>query len=128
MKKISSIVPRWLPAVFMMIAIFTFSSRPGSGLPDFLDWDYIVKKSAHMIGYGSLALSYLHYLGYENKNYRRAWFWAILFSITDEIHQWYVPERHASIFDTIIFDNLGAIVALSLHYKYWRKDEQNEPA
>lgn len=124
MKKLLSIVPRWFPAVFMMVAIFAFSSRPGSGLPDFLDWDYFVKKSSHMIGYGLLALSYLHLLGYERKNYRTAWFLAILFSITDEIHQWYVPERHASVFDTIIFDNFGAIIALWVHSKFWWRSDK----
>jgi VanZ family protein len=127
MKKLLSIVPRWFPAVFMMIAIFTFSSTPGGDLPTFFDWDYIVKKAGHMIGYGLLALSYFHYLNYEKKHYRLAWFLAILFSITDELHQWVVPERHASVFDTIIFDNFGAIIALWLHFKYWRVDEKKAP-
>lgn len=126
MKKLVSIVPRWLPAVIVMITIFTFSSRRGSDLPNFFSWDYIIKKSSHMIGYGMLAVSYLHYLGYDKKNYRRAWFWAILFSITDELHQWYVPERHASVFDTIIFDNFGAIIALWLHYYIWSRFEKNK--
>ncbi len=126
MKKLLSIVPRWFPAVFMMAVIFSFSSRPGSGLPNFFDWDYFVKKSGHMIGYGLLAFSYLHYLGYERKNYRLAWFLAILFSITDEFHQWFVPERHASVFDTIIFDNSGALIALWLHSKFWQRGTQNE--
>ena len=47
MKKILDIVPRWLPALLMMITIFTFSSRTSNELPNFGGWDYFVKKSAH---------------------------------------------------------------------------------
>ena len=124
MKKFLSIVPRWLPALFLMLAIFAFSSRTNSELPNFLGWDYIVKKSAHAIGYGMLALSYLHMFKWDKRYYWLAWLLSLLYSATDEFHQSFVPGRHAAITDVLIFDNLGALIALAIHYMIRRKREK----
>jgi len=124
MKKLLSIVPRWFPALFFMVAIFTFSSQPSDNLPSFFNWDYVIKKMGHAIGYGLLALSYFHFFNYDPKKYRLAWLLALIFSATDELHQSLVPTRHASIFDVLIFDNLGAAFALWFYFIYWRKHEK----
>lgn len=124
MKKILSIVPRWFPALFMMLVIFTVSSLPGDNLPNFLTWDYLVKKASHSIGYGLLALSYLHLLKNYPKRYWLAWLMAVLYSVTDEFHQSFVFGRHASFYDAAVFDNLGALIALGLHTMYWRNDDE----
>jgi VanZ family protein len=123
-KKFLSIVPRWFPAFFFMVVIFIFSSQPGDNLPSFLDWDYVIKKMGHAIGYGLLALSYFHYLKYNKNKYWLAWLMAIIFSATDEFHQSFVPTRHASIIDVLVFDNLGAVFGLLLYYIYWRRGEK----
>jgi VanZ family protein len=120
-KKFLSIVPRWLPALFFMVVIFSFSSQPGDNLPNFLSWDYVIKKMGHAIGYGLLALSYFHFLKYDKKRYWLAWLLALIFSATDEFHQSFVPGRHASVFDVLIFDNFGAAFALWLYFICWRK-------
>lgn len=124
MKKIFTIVPRWLPALLMMIAIFAFSSRTSNELPNFGGWDYFVKKSAHGIGYGLLALSYLRAL--PGLNYKLSWFLAVLFSLTDEFHQSFVPGRHAAITDVLVFDNLGALIALFLHHRLYGANYEKE--
>jgi VanZ family protein len=126
MKKILSIVPRWFPALFIMIAIFLFSSQPSFNLPDFLNWDYFVKKGGHMVGYALLALSYFHFLKYNKSQYWLAWLMAVIFSATDEFHQSFVAGRSSSIFDVLIFDNLGAIIGLWLYYKFGEKNEQQK--
>ena len=118
MKKFLSIVPRWFPALFIMLVIFAFSSQPGDNLPNFLSWDFVIKKMAHAIGYGLLALSYFHFFKYDNKKYWLAWILAVAFSATDEFHQSFVSGRHASILDVLIFDNLGAMIALWLHSRF----------
>ena len=120
MKKLISIVPRWFPSLLFMLVIFVLSSRASTELPNFRSWDYFVKKSAHAVGYGLLALSYLHALGWNRNWYWLAWMLALLYSITDEFHQFFVPGRHAAITDVLIFDNLGALLALSIHYIYRR--------
>jgi len=118
MKKFISIVPRWFPALFLMVVIFSFSSQPGDNLPNFLDWDYVIKKMGHAIGYGLLALSNFHFLKYDKKRYWLAWLLAVIFSATDEFHQSFVPGRHSSVFDVLVFDNLGAAFGLLLYFIY----------
>ena len=107
-----------------MFVIFTFSSQPGDSLPDFLSWDYFVKKMSHVIGYGLLALSYFHMLKQDKKQYWLAWLIAIIYSATDEFHQSFVAGRHASIYDVLIFDNLGAMISLWLHSHLQSKHEK----
>ena len=121
MRKFLLILPRWFLALFFMTVIFIFSSRPGDSLPNFLSWDYFVKKGGHAIGYGLLALSYLHYFNYDKKRYWLAWLLAVLFSATDEFHQSFVPGRHPSFIDVLVFDNLGALFALLLHHFWWEQ-------
>lgn len=120
MNKLLDIVPRWVPALVLMAIIFAFSSRTGDDLPDFGGWDYFVKKGAHAIGYGLLALSYLRALG--GRKYLLAWFLAVLYSATDEFHQSFVPGRSASIIDVLVFDNIGAALALFLHAAWAKKN------
>jgi len=124
MKKILDIVPRWLPALLMMITIFTFSSRTSNELPNFGGWDYFVKKSAHGIGYGLLALSYLHAL--PKQNYKLAWLLTLLYSASDEFHQSFVAGRHAAITDVLVFDNLGALITLFLYQRFYGAGYEKE--
>lgn len=124
MKKFFSIVPRWLPAFLLMLIIFAFSSRTSSELPNFHSWDYFIKKGAHAFGYGLLALSYMYMFNWDKKRYWLAWLLAILYSATDEFHQSFVPGRHSAVSDVLLFDNLGAIITLTLHYIRRRKNEK----
>ncbi|MBI3169047.1 MAG: VanZ family protein [Chloroflexi bacterium] len=123
MKKFFDIVPRWLPSLLMMLIIFGFSSRADNELPDFQTWDYFVKKCAHIVIYGLLALSYLRML--PGRNYKLAWLLAVIYAVTDEFHQSLVPGRHASVVDVLVFDNLGAMIALFVHYRKFHP-ERNE--
>ena len=123
MKKFLSIVPRWFPALLLMSVIFVFSSQPGDDLPSFYDWDYFIKKSSHMIGYGLLALSYFHFLKYDKRQYWLALLMAVLYAATDEYHQSFVAGRGPSVFDVFVFDGLGALIALWLYFRFWSKHE-----
>jgi len=114
MKKIQ----KWIPAFLMMGVIFWFSAHSADELPNF-DWaDAIVKKSGHMVGYGLLAFTYWYGLGMDKQKRWLAWLLAVLFALTDEFHQSFVLGRHPSIWDVMIFDNLGALISLWLTNKY----------
>jgi VanZ family protein len=102
----------------MMAVIFLISSRAGDELLNFLSWDFVIKKSGHAIGYGLLALSYLYLMEKSQRRYWLAWLMALAFSATDEFHQSFVPGRHASVYDVIVFDNIGAAIALLLHSRF----------
>ena len=104
---------RWCPALLIMAAIFAFSSRPSDDLPSFYLFDTLAKKGGHMIGYGLLAASYLYAFNHHGrKSFYLAWLLTVLYAFTDEYHQSFVASRHPSIWDVILFDNFGAILAL----------------
>jgi VanZ family protein len=114
MSKTLQIVLRWLPALLVMVMIFFFSAQPASKLPSF-DWaDRIIKKGGHMLGYALLALAYWQIFQFRQGKRWLAWCLAILYAITDEFHQSFVPGRNASIWDVMIFDNFGALISLWL--------------
>lgn len=96
----------------LMIAIFLFSSRPSTSLPEFGWADRLVKKSGHVIGYGALALSFRHALAGTRRSAPLAWLLAVLYGITDEWHQSFVPGRNASVLDVAVFDAAGAGLSL----------------
>lgn len=115
---------RWLPALVMMGIIFWFSSQPSRELPDF-DWaDRLVKKSGHVLGYAMLAAGYWYALEGQGNYFRLAWLMSILYAGTDEFHQSFIPERHPSLWDVLIFDNLGALLGLWLAVRFVKKNDQ----
>jgi VanZ family protein len=112
MKKLKSVLRAWTPAIGMMGLIFLFSSRTPGELPTFATADALVKKGGHALGYGLLALAYWRGMGTRAGRQPIAWLLAIAYSATDEFHQSFVPGRHPSPLDVVLFDNLGAILAL----------------
>jgi VanZ family protein len=125
MSKFVPIVLRWLPALFTMLLIFIVSAQPSSQLPNF-DWaDRLVKKSGHAIAYAILASLYWRSFDFKGSKRWVAWLFALLYAITDEVHQSFVPGRHPDIWDVIIFDNAGTLISLwlvSRHRKQKRPD------
>ena len=114
---------KWIPALLTMAAIFWFSSQPADELPVFSWADIIIKKSGHMIGYALLAFWYWYGLGMDQNKRWLAWHLAIVYALTDEFHQTFVSGRNASLWDVVIFDNLGALISLWLASK-WIKQKR----
>jgi VanZ family protein len=102
---------RWGPALVMMILIFTASGTPGNDLPKFGVWDFLVKKSGHMIGYALLGAAWLRGLANNKGINKGAVILAIvlsaLYAASDEFHQSFTPERTPSLSDVGI-DTFGA--------------------
>lgn len=114
----------WLPALVMMSIIFWFSSQPAEQLPVFSWADTIVKKSGHVIGYALLTLSYWYALGMAKNKRWFVWLFVTLYALTDEYHQSFVAGRHSSIWDVLIFDNIGALLSLWLTSLYLNKKQK----
>jgi VanZ family protein len=111
MKNNKSIL-RWLPAIALMVVIFGFSSIPSQEMPSFGILDLVVKKGAHMLGYGLLALAYWYGLRFDKRRWWLALLFAVLYAISDEFHQSFVPGRHPSLVDALIIDGSGAALML----------------
>ena len=112
---------KWLPALLTMGVIFWFSSQLSTELPNFGWADKIVKKSGHVLEYAILAYWYWHALGMEKDRRRLAWLLAVLYAVTDEFHQSFVPGRYPSVWDVLIFDNFGALIGLWLANRYLKQ-------
>jgi VanZ family protein len=95
-----------------MGAIFALSHTARPPLPDFLrGWS---DKLLHALEYAPLA--FLWGWAFSGSPRRRAllgWTVAGLFGLTDELHQWFVPERHASALDWLA-DLAGAAAGSAL--------------
>ena len=97
----------FLPALLWMALIFFLSAQPKlPGPPDPL-LDLLLKKTAHLLAYAVLALLWRR----AGMRPTVAWLLAALYGVSDELHQAFVPGRHARVLDVGI-DALGAGLAV----------------
>ena len=125
--KLRTIFICWLPLIIYCLAIYIQSSYPGSEkIPRFAFSDKIL----HFGAYGLLSI--LFYRAYETlplkANKRRLFLLsigsAILYGVSDEIHQYFVPFRQASIMD-VMANTIGSICGVYF-YHWWKT--QKKPA
>jgi VanZ family protein len=137
----------WGLALVWMIVIFAFSSQANSGAytETYLqDANVPVRKFAHMFEYAVLAVLYQTALAgslapseidlgddkkHNLKHYFFALFLAILYALSDEWHQAFVPGRSASLFDSAV-DAFGAAIGLASVYwlrKIFIRGAQRQP-
>jgi VanZ family protein len=108
---------RCLPVIGVMSLIFYLSSLPGNTLvmPEILSFD----KLLHTFAYGVLAAAALFAIpvALQQRRPRLIFFSVVLFcllyGISDEVHQLFVPFRTASCLD-ILADTVGAAIAVLL--------------
>ena len=105
-----------------ILSLFQVHVSPGT--LDFLN--FLMRKLAHLTEYAVLAqLLYVSLLkGGELEWQPRAAFWSAViagaYSLTDEFHQLFVPNRTASLVDCAI-DTTGAVLGLLLVYLVARR-------
>ncbi len=108
--KIRNIILYWAPVIFYcgLIVYLSSLSNPSENLPSFFSG--LSDKLVHGIEYGILGI--LLYRAFQHTTQIRqsigmAIICAATFGISDELHQWYVPHRHADIWD-VVADASGA--------------------
>lgn len=113
MKKIELFVAYWLPPIAWMSLIFCLSSIPG--LPDFGHADFGIKKLAHFLIYAALyflSVRAFHAREATDRISIRAYLYAgivaVLFAMSDEVHQRFVPMRDGNARDVLI-DSAGML-------------------
>jgi VanZ family protein len=67
-----------------------------------------------MLGYGLLGPAYWRGFKWEKRRAPVAWGIAVLYAVTDELHQAFVPGRHPSALDVLLFDATGAALGIWL--------------
>ncbi len=115
---------KWLPALLTMAVIFWFSSQPSSELPHFGFADWIIKKTGHVFEYAVLSFWVWYAFEFRSERVWYAWLIAFLFAATDEVHQSFVPGRTPSVWDVLIFDNIGALISLWITKLHLNKNDQ----
>src|SRR3989344_5574464 len=100
----------WLPVLVWMSVIYYLSDQPNLRIRED-QWDFLLRKLAHMFFYG--VLFFLTYRAFGYKHMKVAFALSIGYAFSDEIHQRYVPSRHGDPFD-IVFDTAGMIVVAIL--------------
>src|SRR5437762_1615490 len=88
--------------------------------PESLAWfHFLVRKAGHLTEYAILAtLAARAFRNSSHQFIRLHWFklsllLAMIYALSDEFHQSFVPSRTASIYDSLI-DSVGALIALSI--------------
>ena len=108
----------WLAVGAWAALIFTLSAQSTlpdltHGLPDLQDI------AGHLAAYAGLAC-WLALALRRTPGVRRPWLWAfvlaMLYGLSDEFHQSFVPNRHPDLFD-VATDMVGAALALW----FWRR-------
>lgn len=109
----NSVLTKWLPVFLWATVIFSFSSVPQIKVTDFFLWDFIFKKTAHVLEYAVLFV-----LLYRATN--KKWFWSfaitLLYAVSDEYHQSFVVGRSSTFYD-LGFDLSGANIASYIIWK-----------
>lgn len=104
----------WGPVIIWMVIIFIGSSHQNVVVSE--THDNLIKNIAHIGEYAVLGFLIFRALSNKEKNSlwsKYIWLWAlivaILYGVSDEIHQIFVPTRTASIKD-IFMDGVGASI------------------
>ena len=119
------LVSLWLPVVVQMGLIFYFSSQP-AGSPA-LERFPTPPGFGHLVGYALLGFLlyralYGSLLGWNLIAARNTFIIGVLYAVSDELHQLFVPGRHASVTDVGI-DAAGILLALLVIRIYnWRRN------
>ncbi len=122
MSKLMRFIYFWGPVLLWMAIIFFFSSRERLAVSDEFTLNFLFFKTLHVIEYG--VLFFFSYRATYNleKNKRMALVYAtcitLLYAITDEIHQTFVPSREGTFRDVFI-DTVGIVIM----YMYIKKSE-----
>ena len=122
-QKTKNLITLWLPVLLWCAVIYYLSSVPSlkSDLPN--QWDFIMRKIAHITEYAVLTFLFFR-ASSKNLNYKKAIsysaFFSITFALTDEYHQLFVFGRGGNLGDVFV-DSLGVFLAVFLIYKKVKK-------
>jgi VanZ family protein len=107
-----------------MALIFVLSSRPDLPHPQKGWLHSLFGNSAHVAEYAVLAILWIRALGFSRRRAASAFALTMLYALSDEYHQSFVPGRHADPLD-LVFDGIGAALGLLVVY-WWKRRGKGE--
>lgn len=110
----------WLPVFLWAAVIFTLSSIKQVQVSEFFAWDFLAKKTAHVLEYTILYVLIFRATG---KKYILSYILALAYAASDEFHQHYVLGRSASVLD-IGIDLSGINIG---SYVLWKLNRNPNP-
>lgn len=113
---VKDVIKRWGPVLVWAGVIFTVSAIPTLPRVGFLWWDFVAKKSAHILEYGIL----MYLLIRARLPWHKALVYGVAYAISDEIHQAFVTGRSSKLTD-VGFDTVGMLTAVQLIKARWRQ-------
>jgi VanZ family protein len=123
------ILKTWLPVIFWCLVIFYFSNIPSLHLN--IKWQFIIRKTAHIIEFG--ILSFLLYRSLKKSTNLSiitiiliSFGLTVLFSISDEFHQTFILGRVGTIRDVFI-DMIGVAIFILIILFKERKNLDDPP-
>ncbi len=124
MSKFYKFLNYWLPVILWAGLIFYLSSISGLASNMSVFWDVFWRKLAHATEFGVLNLLLFRALFGYNVSFKKAWWWSlmltVLYAVSDELHQYFVPLRECRWQD-MAQDSLGAMLVsfFLLFIKRW---------
>ena len=122
---------RWLPALAVMALIFALSSISGLRVSDDAAIDGPARVVAHFGIYATLGALLLYALGQGRhpgpRHVLAAFLGAVLYAVSDEIHQAMVPDRGAAL-DDVVVDALGALLGVIVAWLVMTRHDRSRPA
>lgn len=119
---LSSALIAFAPPVLWASIIFFLSSQQVLPSLSLNTWDFLFKKSAHIISYG--ILYFLLFRAFEKttsltgkKRWALPLFFALAYAIFDEFHQTLTPGRTGTLRD-VGYDTLGCCLVLMRKFGY----------
>ena len=88
----------------------------------------LVRKSAHFTLYfllGLLVISFLKEFGLSRKSIIISIIVVLLYAVSDEIHQTFIPGRSGEVFDVLI-DTIGGSLSTVLYYLIYKRRIKHE--
>lgn len=124
----------WIIPISYMILIFILSSLPHNAVIELPNskWDVFIKEGLHLVEFGILYVVFAIALVINRKLTARSSFIiaciSALYGLSDEIHQYFIPYRSATIID-LIKDWIGVLAAwahVKYHYFYRKRSILNK--
>ena len=124
-QKVKNLITFWFPVFFWCAIIYYFSSIPSLRSDFSNQWDFVLRKIAHMVEYGVLTVLLFRVYSKNNgftikKSISFAIMFALTYAFTDEYHQTFVFGRQGSLNDVFV-DGLGIFFTAFLIYKKAKK-------